>query len=241
MNYKFLRLTLIAPLFLAGAAQAQGPMMMPPPRTIAVAGQGEVAVAPDRARLRVGVFQVSPDLAAAQTEVNKVVRAYLVELKALGTKESNISTAGFSIQPEYVWDEKENLQRLTGYRVSRDIEVLVENLDKLGDYLLRATKAGVNQMQPPQLESSKAKDIQQQALVKATQDAQAKAKLLADTLGVKVGPVRTISAGDSYAPAPMPKMAMAMRSDAGGNSEMGLLTGEIRYSASVSAEFDLIP
>lgn len=240
MNDKFLRLALIASLFIAGAAQAQG-QMMPPPRTIAVAGQGEVAVAPDRARLRVGVFQVSPDLAAAQTEVNKVVRAYLVELKALGTKEANISTAGFSIQPEYVWDEKENLQRLTGYRVARDIEVLVENLDKLGDYLLRATKAGVNQVQPPQLESSKAKDIQQQALVKATQDAQAKAKLLADTLGVKVGPVRTISAGDSYSPAPMPKMAMAMRSDAGGNSEMGLLTGEIRYSASVSAEFDLIP
>lgn len=211
-------------------------------RHVSVSGQGEVMATPDRARLRLGVTHVSPDLTAAETKVNGVVRTYLAEAKTLGAKDEHISTAGISIQPEYQWDEKERVNRLIGYRVSRDMEVVVQDLDKLGDFVLRATKAGVNQVQPPQLESSMAKDLQNQALTRAALDAQAKAKLMAETLGVKLGPLHNLSATDFTPPPPMPKM-MAMRSEAAfdsGNQEMGFSPGEIRFSASVNAEFDLL-
>src|SRR3546814_3771934 len=45
-----------------------------------------------------------------------------------------------SINPEYVWDDKAKKQKLVGYRARRDIAVTVSNLDKLGDFVLRATK-----------------------------------------------------------------------------------------------------
>lgn len=214
----------------------------PPHRHVSVSGEGEIAVMPDRARVRLGVTQLSADLPAAENQVNGVVRAFLSEARALGLKDEHVNTTGASIQPEYVWDEKERHNRLVGYRVSRDIEVLVTHLDKLGDLMLRATKAGVNQVQPPQLESSKAREVQQQALVKAAQDAQARARLLAETLGMKLGAVHSISAQESGPQPPMPKMAMAMRSDAagGGNAQMGLNAGELRYGASVNAEFELL-
>lgn len=222
-----------------GSAQAAEE---PPHRHVSVSGQGEVTVQPDRARVHIGVTQLNVNLSTAEAEVNKIVRAFLAEAKALGIKDEHVNSSGISIQPEYVWDEKERANRLVGYRVSRDIQVLVLKLDQLGDVVLRATKVGVNQVQAPLLEYSKAQDIQRQALVKAAQDAQARAKLLAETLGMKLGAVHQISASDSGPPPPMPKVMMraSMAADGGGNQEMGLSPGELRYSASVQADFELI-
>jgi len=217
-----------------------------PPRLVAVGGEGEVSVQPDRARLTLAADALNADLKAAEAQVNAIVRAYLAEAKALGSKDEQISTAGISINPEYVWDEKQRQQKLVGYRARRDIEVVITNLDKLGDYVLRATKAGINHVSPPQLESSRSRELQREALAKAAQDAQSRAKLLADTLGVKLGSVRSIRTSESFTP-PRPiaykTVAMAAMADApeSGNAQIGFSGGEIKYSATVSAEFDLIP
>jgi uncharacterized protein YggE len=213
-------------------------------RNVNVSGQGEVSVKPDRARLSLGVEAMNAELKVAEAEVNKVVRVYLADAKALGLKDEQISTAGVNIAPDYVWDQKTQKQVFNGYRASRQIELRVDNLDSIGDLILRATKDGVNQVSAPQLESSKAKELTRQALIKATEDARSKALLLADTLGVKLGPVRNISANDSSPPPVMYKV-MAMRASSApaadsGNSEMGFSSGEIKYNASVNAEFDLI-
>lgn len=237
MTRKALPLVLCLGLLAAAPLHAEEPSH----RHVSVSGQGEASALPDRARLRLGVTQVSLDLAAAETQVNTVVRTMLTEARALGLRDENVNTTGISINPEYVWDEKERSNRLVGYRVSRDIELLVLDLDRLGDVVLRATKAGVNQVEPPQLESSKAQGAQREALVKAAQDAQARAKVIAETLGVRLGAVHTVSAAEAGPRPPMPK-AMMMRAGAadGGNQEMGLNAGELRYSASVNAEFELV-
>lgn len=230
----------VVALLIAGAAGAQDNSAALH-RHVSVTGSGEVAVKPDRARLHLGVTKLDLDLRAAENGVNSVVRAYLAEAKALGIKDEHISTAGMNISPEYVWDEKERTNRLVGYRASRGIDLVIEDLDKLGDFVLRATKVGVNEVQTPQLESSKAKDIQNQAMVKAAEEARAKAKLLAETLGAKLGPIHNLSVSDGGMP-PMPKqMAVrAMAAEDGGNQEMGFSAGEIRYNAQVSADFELL-
>jgi len=211
-------------------------------RSVNVSGQGEVSVAPDRARLTLGVEASNIELKAAEAAVNKVVRAYLVEAKSLGLKDEQISTAGVTINPEYVWDDKTKRQVFSGYKANRQIELRVDDLTVIGDLILRATKVGVNQVNPPALESSKAKELTRQALIKATEDARSKAQLLAETLNVKLGAVHNISANDSVPQPMMYKVAM-MRSaeaDAGGNAEMGFSGGLIKYNASVNADFDLL-
>lgn len=215
------------------------------PRTVSVDGQGEVSVQPDRAQLSVAADALDPDLKTAESKVNAIVRAYLAEAKALGAKDEEISTAGININPEYVWDDKQKQQKLVGYRARRDITVTVSKLDTLGDFVLRATKAGINHVSSPVLESSKADSLRREALAKAAIDARDKARLLADTLGMKLGAVRTLSANDSEARPPVPMVMMkaaafSEASDAGGNSEMGFAGGEIKYKASASAQFDLL-
>ena len=213
-------------------------------RSANVSGQGEVSVKPDRARISLAVDTANIQLRKAEEETNRIVRAYLAELKSLGLKDEQISTAGVSINPEFVWDDKARQQRLVTYHARREIDLRVDDLQQIGDVILKATMVGINQVNPPTLESSKSKELSRQALVKATEDARAKAQLLADTLGVKLGAVRSISANDSGAP-PIIYKAMAMRgmvADAApsGNEQMGFATGEIKYSANVNADFDLI-
>jgi uncharacterized protein YggE len=211
-------------------------------RSVAVTGEGEVSAAPDRARLSMSVDALAPEVKAAQDQVNKVVRAYVAEAKSLGVKDEDLSTAGMTLSPEYVWDEKLRNNRLTGYRARRNIEVVVRNLDQVGQYLLGATKAGINNVSPPSLESSHKDDLERQALVKAAQDARARADLLATTLGAKLGPVHSLNAAQNSAPPPYPMVrAMAMAGKAAdGNEEMGFEAGEIKFNATVNADFDLV-
>lgn len=240
MNKTIAAALMSLPLLASTAAWADHP---PQRRSVNVSGQGEVSVRPDRAKLNVAVDTVNVDPKAAEAEVNKVVRAYVAEARQLGAKDADISTAGISLQPEYVWDEKNRRNRLTGYRARRDITVTVTDLNKLGDYVLRATNVGVNNVSPPVLEASNAKELSRQALVKATDDARGKAQLLADTLKVKLGSIYALNASEGYAPPPMPMMARGMaKAEAfdSGNQQMGLEPGEIKYTATVNADFDLL-
>lgn len=228
---------LIAVVFSAGAAAHDAPM----PRTIAVSGEGEVSVKPDRAQLALSVEKLDPDLKKAETEVNRIVRAYLSEAKTLGAKDEHISTTGVSINPEYVWPEGGRERRFTGYRVSRQISVRIENLDKLGDFILRATAVGVNQVNPPALESSKRTELERQALARAAEDARDKARLLADTLKVRLGVAYRIAESGIDMPMPvMYEMKTARAAAQDGGADMGIALGEIKLRANVSVEFELL-
>lgn len=225
---------------LAGAALGEAPA---PLHLVTVNGVGEATAKPDRARLALGVESTNLDLRKAEEAVNTVVRAYLKSAKSLGAKDEDLSTTGASINPEYIWEEGKG-RRFTGYHVNRSIEVRITNLDKLGDYVLRATADGVSQVNPPVLESSKAKDLERQALAKAADDAKAKAKVLAEQLGARLGGVQRILESGA-APAP-PLPAVYMRAEKAmaapsGNDEMGVSLGEIRFEGRITADFDLLP
>jgi uncharacterized protein len=211
-----------------------------PTRGIGVSGEGEVRIAPDRARLVLGVERSDPELRTAEAAVNTVVRDFLAEAKKLGAPDRAISTTGVQIQPEYVWPKPGAERRLTGYRVHRQIELTVENLDRLGDFLLAATRAGINHVSPPQLEHSRATELEQDALAAAARHAQSRARRLAETLGARLGPVRRIDAV-SHESSPVPLRTMTMRAAEmdGGGAEMGLATGEIVIRRTVRAEFEL--
>ncbi len=238
-----MRRTLPAALLalVAAAAQAEAPL---PARTVQVTGEGEAVGAPDRARLSMSVEARNKELKSAEAQVNQVVRAYLAEAHALGATEADLSTASYTVNPEYDWVDNKQLFR--GYHAQRQIEVKVNDLEKVGDYLLRATKVGINQVNPPVLESSKQKEIEREALKRATLDAQTQAKLIAETLGMKLGQARTVSTTtQSYQP-PVPMVKMAMRSAMAeaapsGNEQMGFSGGQIRATSNVTAEFEMLP
>jgi uncharacterized protein YggE len=92
------------------------------------------------------------------------------------------------------------------------------------------------------LDSTQRKQLERQAMTLAVQDARLNAETLAKAAGVGLGGVRTMSA--SGAPPVMPmyrsKMVMADAAAAPPAPEASYQPGEMRFSASVSAEYDLV-
>jgi uncharacterized protein YggE len=119
------------------------------------------------------------------------------------------------------------------------VQVELRDLELLGTLLERAVDAGVNQVNDPVLDSSRRKDLERDALAKAVEDARLNADTLARAAGATLGPVRTLNGATSAPPVPMFRRQVAM-ADAAMAPEASYQAGEMKFSASVNAEYDLL-
>ncbi len=238
--------TLLFLSVLAGAtpvlAQPGGtPMQLP--RTISVPGSGSVTGTPDKAQVRLTVQKTNPSMEKARAEAVVVVQRFLALTKKLGIPEAKVRTTSAMVNPEYRWDQPTSRQVLVGYSVQREFEVEVNDLDKLGALVEGAVDAGVNHVAPPVLDSTKRRELNRQALAAAARDAEANARTIADTLGVKLGSLRELTAGGAEPPRPpmpmaMMKATMAEAADAGGAATY--TPGSLTFDATVNASFDIV-
>jgi len=227
-------LLLLCLLVVSIAAQADDE-----PRTISVSGTGTVDAVPDIARLHLAVQRRDLSMATARTATVKVSRDFIALCVRLGIKESKVHTAGLTIQPEYRWDQAQNLQVFTGYFVQRQLEVELSDLDKLGELIEGAIDVGVNEVSPPELNSSQRRELSRQALAAAATDARSNAQRIADTLGVKLGALRNIDAHSNQPRPPGPMLRVAARS-AESDAGASYTPGEISLDAQVNASFDVV-
>jgi uncharacterized protein YggE len=211
----------------------------PRPRTVSVSGQAEVAAEPDLARISLGVESRKPTMAAARAEVAATVERVLALSKELGIDPKHVNSTRLQVQPEYRWNENDRERELLGYFVSRQVEIELRDLDKLGTLLERAVDVGVNQIGDPMLDSSRRKELEREAMKQAVSDARLNAETLAAAAGARVGPVRTLNGSAAAPPMPMYRAKMAMEADAGGGPESSYQAGEMKFMATVNAEYDL--
>ena len=210
------------------------------PRVISVSGQGEISVDPDRASVSLAVEARHLNLEQARRRVNQTVDRFLDFSDGLGIERRRISTSGVTVRPEYDWGNQRE-RRLVAYYVSRQLIVDLRDLEKLGRLIEGAVDVGVNQVSDPRLDASDRAAHQREALANAAQDARRNAETLGGALGAKVGPLRSVSALQSgVQPPPMPCI-LSMRAEAAGSRTAETYeTGQIKFTARVTAEFDLI-
>lgn len=210
------------------------------PRTVAVSGRGEVQAEPDLAHVTLGVESRKPKLEEARADVARTIDAVLKLTRDLKIDQKLVRATRINVQPEYNWDNNSRERTLLGYFVSRQIEVELRDLDKLGQLLERATDLGVNQLGDPRLDSSKRRDIEREALAKAVEDARANAEVVAKAAGAKLGAARTIAANSAYVPPPMPMRARAMAAAEAGDAAQSYQSGQMTFTGNVQIEYDLV-
>lgn len=208
-----------------------------PPRTVNVSGQGEVRSEPDRALVTLGIEARRPKMEEARAEVGRTVDAVLKLTRDLKIDPRYVHATRITIQPEYNWNAQDRERVLLGYFVARQVQVELRNLDQLGVLLERAVDLGVNQIGDPQLDSSRKRELEREALTKAVEDARQNAAVLATAAGLKLGSARTVSAQSVSPPQPMYRMAMAAAQEA---APAPYQSGEMTFSATVQVEFDLL-
>lgn len=208
-------------------------------RTITVNGAGFAEVEPDRANVRMSIVAREKTLDAAQKQAANVSAKVLQMTERLGLKRDKVDTTGTSVRPDYRWNRDKEEQELRGYISERQIHIEIDELDKLGALIEGAVSAGVNQVSPPQLDSSKRKDAYRQALRMAAEDARANAAALSATLGATLGPVLSVNSGSNAPrpPTPYAGRMQAMASDAVAAESYN--AADLSFSATVTVVFEL--
>lgn len=208
-------------------------------RTITVNGTGTAEVEPDRATLRMSIVAREATLADAQKAAADVTEKVLKMTDQMDIDRDQVDTTGASVRPDYRWNRDTEEQELRGYIAERQISVLVTDLERLGAIVEGAVEAGVNQVSPPQLDSSKRKQTYREALRGAAADAKENALQLSDALGAKLGKVISINSGSNAPRPPMPyavnMRAMAAEADAGESYN----AADLSFSATVTVVFEL--
>lgn len=207
-------------------------------QTVSVTGTGMVSTVPDRATVHMSIVSRAKELDAAQAEAAKVTAAVLSLTDKLNIKRNKVDTTGATVRPDYRWNRETEQQDLRGYIAERQMNVKVDDLDKLGMLVEGAVAAGVNQVSPPQLDSSRREALHREALAMAAKDARANAEVLAEALGAKIGDPISISDGSAPTRPPVPqvRMAAAMESDSAATYN----AGDLSFTATVAVVFELV-
>ncbi|MEE4277683.1 MAG: SIMPL domain-containing protein [Halieaceae bacterium] len=211
-----------------------------PPRSISVTGSATLRASPDMALLRMAVVEEDLDVERARGRADAAIAAALESLKAAAIADGDIDSSGLRVDPQYRWLENRGERELTGYRVTRSLEVRLLDIDRLGALLVALSGAGINQIDPPLLGLQDEESLFRELLAKAAANARERALVIAATLDESLG--RTLSVQTQHAPSPLPQrreMAM-MVADAAPAPGGSYQSGDIDLSVHLTASFELV-
>ena len=228
-------LALLAPVL----AVADG---LPAVPYIQVNGHGDFQVAPDMAYVALTIEKTAPDAKVAREGVESRATKVIALARRLKIADKDIDAASITVYPEYDWvvekgasaqgGEAARVRKLTGQHVTRRIMLTLRDLTRYGELVDGLFEAGVTDLGHVTMDRSDREALQQKARALAVTDAHDKAAGLAQSAGVNLGSVYSISEqGGGFAPRPM--MAMAM-SSARPAVEPEYLNGKIEISADVT-------
>ena len=167
-----------------------------------VTGEGEVSVTPDIATLRLGVESQKDSVAEAQAEASEAMDKVMASLKDSGVAEKDIQTKYFNIRQRTKWNRETEEETVIGYQVSNTVNAKIRDMDKVGAIIDAAAKAGGDLVRIQGINfsvedpSTYYKDLRE----KAMDDAEAKAKQLAELAGVTLGKATYVNEGTQVPP-----------------------------------------
>lgn len=213
-------------------------------RTINVNGKGEIRLAPDIARVNIGVRSQSREIAEAFEENNAAAEAILSKMESMGVDRSDLRTSNFSVyaQQDYprpitedIEDEVPEMQ--TTYVVENSVSVTVRDLDTLGDILSAVVAEGANTIYGVTFDIADPSAAREEARQIAISNAREQAEAIAGDAGVKLGDLHAISISEGEPVTIERAAAMEMAQGGGGVPiESGNLT--IIVTANLSFQID---
>lgn len=221
----------------SASAQAAPPAAAAAPK-LTVTGEGHVSAVPDLAVLDSAVVSTAADATQALSQNSAATRSAIAAFRAAGIAERDIATSGFAVEPQYARqsDGDSAPPRIVGYTVRNQVTVKVRDLGKLGATLSAAVAGGANMVSGLSLTVADPERLLDQARRAAVADAQRRAALYADALGLGLGPLVTLSDGGASLPGPGPVYrARAMA------ASVPVAPGEQEIDATVTAVWRLVP
>jgi uncharacterized protein len=228
---------LIAVTFSAAAAHAQTAVPPSPARArVIVVGEGSVTVAPDYARIRSGVSTNAKTVKEASDTNSKLMANIIAALADAGIAKKDIQTSEFSIEPVYTSPSPPSGPKLSGYRVSNQVNVTIHQISQVGDILDRLVKAGASDAGNVAFLVSDREKALDQAREAAIANARHKAELYAHASGLTLGRVAWITESSDFEPFAAVESRMKLAAPA---QRVPIESGEDTMTARITVGFDI--
>ena len=165
------------------------------PPSITAVGTASVSVAPDVARVDVGVYtQAATAQAASQANATLANTVITAEQSLLGPS-ATIKTINYALSPVYNNPPPGQNATIIGYSVNNTVEITLVDLSKIGASVDSAIQAGANRVQGISFDLQDRNPPTAQALKAASTSAMSQAGAIASGLGLHVGAVLHASEG----------------------------------------------
>ena len=184
------------PRLAAAAAQSGSPMP-----GILAGGDATVKALPDIAILTIGATTQARTAAEAQTALSDKIAKVLQRAKDLKIVEKDTKSSGYTIYPQYQ-SGPDKAPTIAGYQATQSVTFTLRDVNAVGKALDSFVQgdAATNVQVRFALDDPKPKQIE--ALKLAIDDARAKAKVMADAAGVRLGKVLAV-VESANAPGPL--------------------------------------
>jgi uncharacterized protein len=161
-------------------------------------------------------------------------------------KKEDIQTDTYSLNPEYIYDQKTQQNKMVGFRALQILRVTLHKTEDLGAFLdavvTSAVKndSGVN-VNSISWDTDKRQQLELAALGDAVKNGRLKADELAKAANVRIKGVSMLSHGVSAsAPVvPMRGMMKAMAFDASGGANTEAMAGQVKVRVDVTAQYEI--
>jgi len=215
-------------------------------KTISVTGNYVLSMDPDKAEIYLGAETRAITALQSQQDNANIIAAVKSALYTLGLTKADIETTSYSISPVYdyskacsdvncIWQPP----KIVGYTTVHQLKIKTVNIDKVGQYIDAAAKAGANDVNYISfgLSDSKQKTLYNQALTEAAKNAKDKANAIASGLSVRVKGV--ISANEGYVYVTPYYKSLSAGAPESSQASTEISAGMIQVSASVSVVYEI--
>ena len=155
-------------------------------RVITVTGHGKVMATANYVQLQIEVSTHGENVQEAQQENANIMNRVIQSILELNIPREDIQTASYTILPSY--DFINGNQIFKGYEVKNAISVKVSDISQVGTVIDTAVQNGANRISSIQFKIDNADLYYQQALSLALQNAQMKARTIAETMQLSLFP-----------------------------------------------------
>lgn len=208
-------------------------------RTISVDGTSTLKIAPDKATVNVRIETTAKDAKDASAQNAVIMNRIQNSLMALSITKDKMKTTNYSLSPNYDYNDGRN--KLTGYTVSNEILVIVDDINKVGNVIDTSINAGANSIGSVEFGLKDSDGYKEKALREAVLDARRKADTIAAALGKTIVNVQSVSANNSYVEARSYNNAMytALKAADSAGASSPIQAGDISVKANVNIVFEM--
>jgi len=222
--------------------------------TITLSGHGEVSAVPDIANVYFTIRKEGKTVKIAQDAVALVEKSALDFLKQNKVEDKDVKTTNASFNPKYEYrydtlvlipcseygcPPRPGKNVISGYEAYESITVKIRNTDDVGKIMQGLGTLGVTDLSGPDFSIDNEDVLKAQARKEAIEDAKAKAKVLAEDLGVELGKIMSFSEDGNY---PIPyygKEMMALDNASSAPAPAEIPKGENIITSDVTITYEI--